>query len=378
MEKPHNPFVQLVLMHIREFYRLPEALFWTFVFPILLAGLLGLAFSSDEIPPKPIAIIKRIDSLNNLSTNNSKNSPINNKKNSTLNKLALKLENIAQLPDFKVVYVNSYQESLLALRKGTVNLIIEPTQIISDFTVTDSLIFHFDKKNEAAQNTYLLLQNKLLQHSLKEQPFRMSEIKTQGSRYIDYFIPGLLAMGIMNSALWGLGYSLVDFRVKKLMRRMIATPLPRWIFLFSHFITRYLFAFLEMTSVAIFAYFAFHVQVTGSFLALMLLFSAGLWAFSGIAVLISARTSSLTVANGLINAVYLPMSLASGIFFNYHGFPDWLITIIEMLPLTMLANGFREVYNEGAGIIEILPQCGILTAIGFVCFGTGLRIYKWY
>ena len=197
-------------------------------------------------------------------------------------------------------------------------------------------------------------------------------------RYIDFVIPGLIALGIMNSAAWGLGYSLVEFRIKKLMRRMIATPLPRWIFLYSHFLTRYIFAFMESFSVAIFAYFVFDVQVTGSFTALLLLFSTGLWAFSGLSVLISSRTDSVIVANGLINATTLPMTLASGVFFSYQGFPDWIVKIIEVLPLTLLTDGLRQIYNEGAGVAEVADKCMILGVGGTVLFFIGLKIYKWY
>ena len=355
MPKLHHPLIQLVLMHFREFFRVPEALFWTFLFPIGLAGLLGLAFSSDEIAPKSIAII--VDSTNNT------NSATNNTQ---------RLQILTQTSDFKVLKVSSYQEGLQAIRRGKAIIIVENKT--GDLTNSDSILFHFDNKNEEARNTHILLQNKLLSIDVKNKPFRTSPIIIQGNRYIDFVIPGLIALGIMNSAAWGLGYSLVEFRIKKLMRRMIATPLPRWIFLYSHFLTRYIFAFMESFFVAIFAYFVFDVQVTGSFTALLLLFSTGLWAFSGLAVLISSRTDSVIVANGLINATTLPMTLASGVFFSYQGFPDWIIKIIEVLPLTLLTDGLREIYNEGAGVAEVADKCMILGVGGTVLFFIGLKI----
>jgi ABC-2 type transport system permease protein len=355
--KIHNPLVQLVLMHLREFYRLPESLFWTFIFPIALAGLIGLGFSSDSITPQQIAIIE----VDNTAFNYQKH-----------------LQLIAQDSTLKIITVNSYQEGLQQIRKGKISLIIEPKPNTTFNSQKDSLIFHFDHTNETARNAYNFIQSKLLAFEVAHKPFKTAPILTQGNRYIDFLIPGLLAMGIMNSALWGMGFSLVDFRVKKLMRRMIATPMPRWIFLFSHFITRYLFAFLETACLAVFAWLAFSVEITGSFLALLLLFSTGLWAFAGISILISARAMNATIANGLINAVSLPMTLASGVFFSYQGFPDWLIVIIQKLPLTMLADGFREVFNEGATLADVSYKLLVLTLIGTISFIIGLKIYKWY
>lgn len=356
--KNHNPLIQLVLMHLREFYRMPEALFWTFVFPIALAGLLGLGFSSDAIEPQNIAIIQ----TQNEFTNEQNHLKILTTEDTTL----------------RVITVQSYQEGLQQIRKGKVSLIVESKPNRSFLGEKDSLIFHFDNKNEAARNTYIYLQNKLLRFEVEKKPFKSAPILTQGNRYIDFLIPGLLAMGIMNSALWGMGFSLVDFRIKKLMRRMVATPMPRWIFLFSHFITRYIFAFAETFALAFFAWLAFSMHVTGSFMALLVLFSAGLWAFAGIAILISSRAMSATVANGLVNAVSLPMTLASGVFFSYQGFPDWLVVWIEKMPLTLLADGFREVINEGATLADVMNKVIILAVIGTISFLVGLKIYKWY
>jgi ABC-type multidrug transport system permease subunit len=358
MNRPHFALLELLKMHLREFYRVPESLFWTLLFPILLAGFIGLGFSSEEVAPKSIAIIQT-------------------KQNAT-HKIANRLAIIGNDAEFKITDISNYTEGLLLLRKGKVNLIVEPTAIEENGFAKDSLIFHFDKKNAEALLSYNILQNKLLQLDNHTNPYRIETIKTQGSRYIDFLIPGLLAMGIMNSALWGLGYSLVEFRVKKLMRRMVATPLPRWIFLFSHFLTRYLFAGIETLTLIIFAYFAFEVQITGSILAAILVFSTGLWAFSGISILISSQTNNLIVANGLISAITLPMTMASGVFFSYQGFPAWIVAIIEKLPLTILVNSFREVFNENAGLWEVLPACTVLTVMGTVCFGIGLKIYKWY
>jgi ABC-2 type transport system permease protein len=352
----HNPFAELMLMHLRDFYRTPEALFWTFIFPIILSGLIGLGFSSDEVTPIRLALVQT-DTINQATN---------------LRKLQIAL---AKEPT-KQISVKSYEEGLEKLRKGEANIIISSQ--VGTFGQVDSLIFHFDPKNQEAQQTYLQVTNLLFGSQIESKPYRTAIISTKGSRYIDFLIPGLLAMGLMNSALWGMGWSLIEFRIKKLMRRIIATPLPRWVFLFSHFVMRYLFAFLETSILMLFAYFAFGVEINGSFAAFLLLASAGLWAFSGIAVLLSSRTSSTTVGNGLINAISLPMTLASGVFFSYKGFPDWLVAVIEKMPLTLLIDGFREVYHEGGNLQTILYRVIVLFVIGTCFAALGLRVYKWY
>ena len=199
-----------------------------------------------------------------------------------------------------------------------------------------------------------------------------------GSRYIDFLIPGLMAMSIMNACLWGIGWSLIDLRIKKLLRRMVATPLRKSIFLLSHGLNRMILSAAELFLLYGFAYYYFGIIIQGSLWALLLVFLSGYSAFAGIAVLISCRAQNTHSGNGLINFVSLPMFVLSGIFFSYHNFPDWLTPYVEVLPLTMLANSLRGIITEGIGLYDvILPSIG-LVGIGCVCFALGLRFFYWH
>jgi ABC-2 type transport system permease protein len=111
---------------------------------------------------------------------------------------------------------------------------------------------------------------------------------------------------------------------------------------------------------------------------LIVLFMAGNIAFSGISVLISSHTSNPEVGNGIINAVVTPMMVVSGVFFSYHNFPDWTIPFIRYLPLTMIADSFRSIFNEGAGFSDVWREAFVLTSIGTLSFILGLKIFKWY
>jgi ABC-2 type transport system permease protein len=182
----------------------------------------------------------------------------------------------------------------------------------------------------------------------------------------------------MNSCIWGIGWGLVESRMKKLLRRMVATPLKKPIFFTSHMIVRIVLGTLETFLLILFSYMYFGTHITGSIPAFITVFLSGIFAFAGIAILMASRTSKTEVANGLVNAVTLPMMILSGIFFNYHNFPDWAVPIIQALPLTLVADSIRSIFIEGAGFIEVLRPVIILCAIGLVTFTAGLRVFKWY
>jgi len=200
----------------------------------------------------------------------------------------------------------------------------------------------------------------------------------KGTRYIDFLIPGLIAMGLMMSTMWGISYSLIEKRSKKLLRRLIATPMKRSSFLISQFLARIILTTLEAVLLYLFAHFYFDITIEGSILALALIFLAGVLAFTGISILISARTSKTEIGNGLINAVVMPMMVLSGVFFSYHNFPQATIPFIQALPLTMLADGIRSIFIEGVGLSQLVVEIVALTGVGIVTFLIGLRIYKWY
>lgn len=236
--------------------------------------------------------------------------------------------------------------------------------------------YFYDPRNPDAMNTHLLL-DKLF----SKVPVNAAELKainTSGNRYIDFLIPGLLAMGIMNSCMWGIGYNLIEYRMKKLLRRMIATPMKKSHFLIAGFIFRTGICLLEAVTLIGFAIIFFGIEVQGSWLAFTLLFLAGILCFSGIAIITASRAQSTQVGNGIMNAVILPMTILSGIFFSYHNFPEWAQVVIKYLPLTMLADNIRAVFIEGAGLeAALFPVC-FLSAVGILCYAVGLKIFKWY
>jgi ABC-2 type transport system permease protein len=371
-----NQLWLLTLSLMREILREPGVLFWGILFPILMTLGLGLAFSKKADVIRKVAII-----------------PTEEKTENDSSKLSVFLsdlceQNKSQEPDdykwkFEIrdeklgntaflFYAMTWEESMVLLKRGTVNLIIKEYKGETEY--------HFDPLNADAELTYLKLRGIIGSGELLP-AVRTTEIKPltlTGTRYIDFLVPGLITMGVMMSSMWGISYGIIEKRSKKLLRRLVATPMKKSHFLIALITVRVTMNFLEALVLLIFALFAFNMTIQGSIPAMILLFLAGNIAFAGIAVFVSSHTSNTEVGNGLINFVVMPMMVLSGIFFSYHNFPDWSTPVIEKLPLTMMTDGIRSIFNEGAGFPEVTLPILILTATGAIFFGAGLRIFKWH
>lgn len=348
-----HPVFQLVLTEFRSFWREPAVLFWSLVFPMAIAGALGLGFMNRTEPLRKIAVAGA-------------------QVPATLLELGRYTDLREEMlrPRFQVLRL-SLVEAQMKLKRGEISLYVSTDS-------SGAAIFHFDPANAEAKETYTLLENELLKLHAQGPRIGVQPVQTKGYRYIDFLVPGLITFGIMNSCIWGIGWNLVDYRVRKLLRRMAATPMRKTHFMLAQMIARVSLGLVETAFLLLFAHWAFGVQVQGSWAAFALVYAAGVWAFSGMAVLLASRVEKLQVANGLVNAITLPMTVLSGIFFSYQGFPDWALALIKWLPLTALTDQVRAIFNEGAGLAQALPTVGALGAFGLALFALGLRWFKWY
>ncbi len=344
---------QLLLIHFREFFREPAVLFWALFFPAALALVLGLAFRSPSDTTVQIGLIIKSDEARGEQVKHQ----------------------IEKDDRFRVqIYTEAMAEH--ALKSGKIHLVV--------VVRPSDLLFRYDPASDAAVKEASMLKAALLHDLLYGQdgPSAGSFIKDEkldipGTRYIDYFIPGLLAFDVMNACLWGIGWSLISMRMKKLLRRMAATPMNHNLFFLSFGLARIVLVAVETIFLMVVAYLFFDLKPVGSLLDLALLFLAGTFCFSGLAVLLASKTANTQVGNGLINAALLPMMLLSGIFFSYHGFPDFLQPVIQWLPLTIFADAVRSVYLEGQSILALWPSLIILTTAGLLMFLLGRRLFRW-
>jgi len=361
--------LQLTLIHFREFLREPGILFWALFFPMLMAWVLGIAFSGKPETIQTYAVVT-----------NSEISypPLANFLMTATSKVDLyhKLEKTKKLEDeklgnisFRFIYT-SWDTAILMLKRGQTQMIIKE--------FNEKLEYHFDPHSSEAKLGYISLSSLLKDGQLHSKSAEIKPLLRVGTRYIDFLIPGLIALGMMNSMFWGMCYGLIEMRMKKLLRRMVAAPMKKSEFLLSHFIARLSLSFIEASILLLFAWLYFKIEIKGSFLALLLLFFAGNFTFAGISVLIAARISTTRVASAVVNAMALPMMVLSGIFFSYHNFPDFVIPIIKLLPLTMLADAMRSIFIEAAGLTDVITSIISLSLIGLLSFVIGLRFYRWY
>lgn len=373
-----NQLRQLISALFLEIVREPGVLFWGILFPILMSLGLGLAFTKKSDVLRKVAIITVAENTAPIHGNSAISSFLENnceKNNSPESgswkwKYTIKDEKLGN--SIFQFYDLPWDEAVKLLKRGTVNVLLSGT--------ADSVEYHFDPMNPDAQLTYLKLST-ILGHGEIQTAHIDTEIRpltVTGTRYIDFLVPGLIGMGVMMSSMWGISYGIIEKRSKKLLRRLVATPMKKSHFLIALITVRITMNFIESAVLFLFALFAFKMTIQGDISALILMFLAGNIAFAGLAVLVSSHTSNTEVGNGLINAVVFPMMILSGIFFSYQNFPGWSLPFIRNLPLTMVTDGLRSIFNEGAGYHEVALPILILTALGAIFFAIGLKIFKWH
>jgi ABC-2 type transport system permease protein len=371
-----NQLWQLILALLHEITREPGVLFWGIIFPILMSLGLGLAFTKKADVVRKVAVSQSSEISDNgtselsrfLETNCTKQQPDSN--NDFRWRFELKDDKLGNT--VFLFYELDWDEAMVMLKRGTVNLILQINNGKTEY--------NFDPVNADAELTYRKLRSIIGSGKIlyADNNSEIRPLTLTGTRYIDFLVPGLITMGVMMSSMWGISYGIIEKRSKKLLRRLVATPMKKSHFLIALITVRVAMNFIEAMALILFALIAFNITVQGSISALILIFIAGNIAFSGIAVFVSSHTSNTEVGNGLINAVVMPMMILSGIFFSYQNFPDWGIKIIRTLPLTMMTDGIRSIFNEGAGYNEVAIPILILSSVGILFFTAGLKIFKWH
>ncbi len=370
---------QLISAHFKEIIRQPAVIFWGIIFPILMALGLGIAFTRQTDIVRHVAVIENhptaMENANNalllhafLENHADKIEPSGDKPQ----QYKITLPN-AKLGNTTFVFEKTtWRHAMVLLKRGNLGIIMDEKN--------GRIEYHFDPLNTDAHFSYLKLSKIFSQNSVpvEENLESVHPLTVHGTRYIDFLVPGLMAMGIMMSCMWGMSYGMIDKRSKKLLRRMVATPMKKSYFLISLMTVRIIMNLIESALLFLFAWLVFNITIQGSIAGLFAIFIAGNIAFGGIAIFISCRTANTEIGNGLVNAVVMPMMVLSGVFFSYHNFPDWSIPFIQKLPLTLLADGLRSIFIEGAGFADAMLPAAILLSIGIFFFSAGLRFFKWH
>jgi ABC-type multidrug transport system permease subunit len=339
---------ELTVARLREFYREPEALFWVYGFPILLVVGLGIAFRNQPVEKIAIDIVEG-PQAQEISTALSKHEKF-------------------------VPRVVTKEDARTHLRTGRTELVVTTKEgAASNYEYT----FDPSRPESALASNAVddALQRAAGRKDVAEVTIR--EFNEPGGRYIDFLVPGLLGMSLMGGGLWGVGFVTVDMRIRKLLKRFVATPMRRSDFLGGVMLSRLLFLVPEVLILLIFARLAFGVVIYGSLLAVAFLILLGAVTFAGLGLLVASRAKTLEAVSGLMNLVMLPMWLLSGIFFSSDRFPAAVQPFIKILPLTALNNSLRAVMQEGASLASQLPEIGLLAAWAVVTFVLALKLFRW-
>ena len=338
----HHPLVELTLVRFREFLREPEAIFWTFIFPVLLAGGLGIAFRS-----KPADVLKIAAAAPDLAQ-------------------ALRAE---KRLDVQLLPGTSGEQ---ALRTGQVALLAERG-------ADGGVIYQYDDTNPEGRTARMLADAAVQRAGGRADPVRAEDrlMREPGSRYIDFLIPGLLGMNLMGGGIWGMGFAIVDARRKKLIKRLIATPMPRQYYLLSFLFSRLVWLVFEVAAVVGFGVWVFGVPLRGTIFQLSVICLLSALAFSAIGLLVASRARTIEAASGLMNLVMVPMWVVSGVFFSSQRFPDMLQPVIRALPLTAVIDSLRANMLRGTGLAGVAPQMGILAVWLSASFVLALKLFRW-
>jgi ABC-type multidrug transport system permease subunit len=243
----------------------------------------------------------------------------------------------------------------------------------------DGVAYKYDDTNPDAR-TARLVADRALQLAAGRRDAVRSEnqlVHETGSRYIDFVVPGLLGMNLMGSAIWGLGFAIVEARQKKLLKRLVASPMPRWQYLMSFLLSRLAMLVIEVAAFLGFARLAFGVPFRGSLWELGFLCVLTSLAFSAMGLLVSSRAKTMEAASGLMNLVMLPMWILSGVFFSASRFPAVIQPFVRALPLTASIDALRGNMLQGIGLGHMLTPVAILLAWFVVPFAVSLRIFRW-
>ena len=336
---------QLTWTRLLLFVREPEAMFWVFLFPIVLAVVLSFAFSHQGVSPVRVGWVE--------------------------GELAARW--VAALDSAEAVETVRFEAREPAerkLRSGALAALAEGT---------DRVTLAYDPNRPEGETARLRVDGAVQRAAGRLDPVAvLTEPMTEhGSRYIDFLIPGLLGMNLMGTGIWGTGFAIVDMRQKKLLKRLLVTPMRRSSFLLAQMSSRFIFLVLEVAAIVLFAIWVLGVPFRGSVLLFSLICALGAFCFAGVGLLVGSRAQTLEGVSGLMNFVMLPMWLFSGVFFSYENFPEVFHPFIRLLPLTALNDGLRNLMLEGAGITTMMPELAVLLVWSVVPFFVALRIFRW-
>ena len=339
-----HPLVELTLARVREFIRAPEAIFWTFGFPILISLALSVAFPSNAGRPVVVGVVTGATTEATRAT-------------------------LAAAGGVTVREVAPGGEQR-ALREGDVHLIVEGA---------NPPTYRFDPAREESRIARLVVDDALKRGAGRADPWRAREepVSIAGSRYIDWFIPGVIGLGLMGNGMWGVGFPITQARMRNLLKRFVASPMRRRHYLLANMFARLLGLPAEVGLPLAFGALAFGMPVNGSLAAIFVVGLIAALTFAALGLLLASRVRTFEAISGLMNLAMLPMWILSGVFFSSANFPGVMQPVVQALPLTATIDALRAVVLDGATLAAVRHELLLLGGWGVGGFVLALRLFNW-
>lgn len=367
----NNALLNLTGMQLRQYIREPQILFWSFGFPLLLVWLLGVSFSQQQVTERVVGVVlpAGAEARQNL---RAWAEGIESQQHDLSTAIRTPRAGGSHLATrYKFKYYDSEDAVLRGIKRGEVQIFI-----VAD-PKSGKRMYHLDSEDSEAMLTYFLLGDDA-EDLYRAVDKNMSVLDSPGLRYIDFLVPGLLALAIMETCLIAVSWTLIEKRITRVTRQLRITPMRRTDFFVAHILACLLFTLVEILVIYLFAGMYFDVEAQGGWQPFVLLTLAGNVCFAGIAILAASRAIKAQTATGMLEITMLFFALFSGVFFTYNSFPDWMVAFIKLMPLTILVDAMRMVFTEGAGIFDVAMQAAVLTLMGIVAFLLGMKIFRWY
>ncbi len=366
-----NEIRELTRVRVLAFAREPEAVFWVFVFPVVLAAVLGFAFREGGVEPSPVGVVAGAVDESLLAA-------------------------LEAREDVRVEMFETAEAARASLRRAAVDVVLgaasagDAPDAASDAAsdaAPDAAPGNGDdggpglvldpRRNEAA--TAELRVRAAMRSAAGEPPLDLAraEVTEPGSRYVDFLFPGLLGMNLMGTGMWGIGFAIADARRRKFLKRLIVTPMRRSSFFLGFINSRLVFLVAEVSVLVTFAAWVLGVPFRGDVVSFAIVTLLGAAAFVGLGLLTASRARTIEGVSGLMNFVMVPMWLGSGIFFSYERFPEAIHPVLQALPLTAVNDALRAVMLDGAGLASQWPELAVLAAWTVGTLGLALRIFRW-
>jgi ABC-2 type transport system permease protein len=342
-------YTHLLMARMLELKREPEVVFWVFVFPLLLALGLGIAFRNKPSDAPSVAIVTAPGSQ----------------------QAEALLEHSPRPASFKIQMLNA-DDARKGFRLGKYDLVIEPDG-------KGGFEYRYDPARPESVLAKAEVDDALQAAAGRKDAVATTAVTSSepGSRYIDFLIPGLLGMNLMNSGMWGIGFALVDMRQRKLLKRYVGTPMRRGDFLLALMSSRLILMVIEIGLLLMFGMLVFHMRVLGSLFSITLLGALGAITFGAVGLLTASRAQKIESVSGLINLVMMPMWVFSGVFFSYERFPAMIQPLIKALPLTALNDALRASILEGTPLLHQWPRVLVLILWGGISFVLAVKWFRW-